>query len=207
MRSTKHPSKIPVAVKRDKALIRMMQVRSNKLARFAYISKRVQGMYTPKRAAKEKAHTRERKELAIELRDIERTIMRWIGEHTKHPDIYTPTSTERPLKVAMEMGPHGKLRPIRNAKTGMPLVEPISLIESTYHKYIRRWKMNRKRIGAPIGGISPNTINVQRTKRRHTLAQQIQDLEWDWMSRLHTRLFPDTPQPPRRIVSLDRFKP
>jgi hypothetical protein len=180
--ATKHPSGIPSKVIRDTVLIKAMNTRRNLLERFAFLKHRV-NPYNPKRSRIEKRRTKERRDVSDQLRAVERDIMRWLGEHARHPDVYTPRHVDR---------------------TKDPL-DPNTF--SRYDQLKRRWREARQASGSSLNKLYRRQLVGSRTKMRHKIAQDIQDLEWKWMAALHDRLFPDTPQPPRRQIHPSRFKP
>lgn len=180
--STKHPSGIPAAVRRDRPLVLLVSVRRNLLESYAELSKRI-NPYDKKRSEKEKRRTKQRKEIADQLRSVERDIMRWLGEHAKHPDVWTPKTVER----------------------GKDPLDPSTF--SRYDQLKRRWRDARQQPGSSINPIYRRQMVQTKTKTRHSMAAQIQALEWRWMSALHERIFPNTPLPPRRVIHPTRYTP
>lgn len=213
-RSATHPSGIPVAVLRDSVLKKAMTTRRNLLERFAFLSKRI-NPYDPKRSEKEKTRTQERKDIAAQLRDIERDCMRWIGEYTLHPEIYTPSPKEKPLRnLAPKIerdSPHDSPRARREKEKARhkirPVIEDIHAHDSRYDKLQWKWREARRPSGSYLASVYRRAESRSKTKTRHRLAREIQDIEWKWLTALHERLFPESTVPPRHIVHPSRYKP
>lgn len=221
MRLTKHPSGIPVAVRRDALLIKWVTVWRNKCERYHYLSKRT-NPYHPNRAQREKANTIERKAVAAEIRAFERDIMRWLAEHARHPDIYTPTVQEAPLQnlttplepFSPTDTPRIRRRKERAQKHRIQHLQQQIKIESSrrhesvYANLVRQWHAARRQApGFSTGLAVRRQITQANTKTRHRVAVKIQDLEWKWLSALHARIFPNQPLPHRYHVTPSRFKP
>lgn len=171
---------IPISLCEDRASIALITQRRNLLLRFAYLNKRVPSLH-PHRGEKERARTVERRDILERLRLIERELILWIAEVTHHPEIWTSPYTPQDVD---------------------PLdARAFSVRESK----VRSWRLSKRRPGPQ----HPKRKEVARirTIARHRLADEIQELDFAWLSALTFRVFPHDPLPPRCVIHPRLFTP
>jgi hypothetical protein len=226
---TKHPSGIPVSVKRNGIIIRKISVWRNLLERFHFLSRRLPpgapgSVQRRKKNETEKKNTQKRKELAIELRNIENDLLRRLGRITKHPDLYTPPTRSLPrssrtvLPLELQFSPHDTMQELlRKERAQNKFRDALEISEckarldpdtlSVRSRLLRIRASAQVRSWSSLNPLYRRREGRTHTQTRHRVAQELMDLEWKWLSALYARIFPDRPLPPRRIVHPSRYTP
>jgi hypothetical protein len=201
---------LPVKMHIDRVTMQRIVSRRNLLLRYAHLLTRMQRNKRPTLASMiNKQRTKQRKEIAEKLEDIERELLQWLARKTHHRELWTLPFVEFALeyrkaseivKVPLDRSKFSlreqwRQRWVKLNRVRQPSLKRKRKKETLTPELLKAWKAQR------------NEQAKVRTKARHQVAQDIQDLDYMWLTALTLRALPDDALPPRRIIKPSRYHP